>query len=337
MLHGHADRSAKIVMRSLTSIVMNLLCLGLLLPGCAVITREATDVYIRAESAISTSEISITLKNSFIETYKHRTTIDVLLTVDKANRRPKPAFLDGDFHIAGRAPEIGLPVVAEIKNSASEEEALDIIHKFEGTGKPLRISGAWRIWPEHAGKAEEVQGEELEGFDMTNPDHVFEIHPVTLVQERSLLNSFRPVEGYIPGRPDTVFRSYENTGCRIIPGEKTTTLITRKGAFNDVEFIAEIRGDSQDIAPDGRFVYGAAYNMKGELLVPEVRMVFVKDTPPEKIVRHLSKGSRLHVFGLPRIDLSKVSSTIGNLGSSHETLNLSLPYELVIVGVYRDK
>lgn len=323
-------------MRPVRFILLHCLCLGLMVCGCAVVVRKATDIYIQVESAISPSEIRITLKNSFISSYKDRATIDVLLTVDKASKGPKPAFLDGDFHIAGRAPQIGLPVVAEIKNSAFEKEALDIIHRYEGTGESVRMSGAWRIWPEHAGRAEEVQDEELEGFDMTNPDHVFEIHPVTSVKNKSLLDSFRPVEGYIPGKADIVFKSYENTGCGILPGDETTSIVTRKGAFNDVEFIMEINENRQDVAEDGRFVSSAVYNLKGERLVQKVRMVFVKNTPPEKIVRNLKRGDRLHVFGLPRIDLSAVARHASDLRNSEEMLNLHLPYEIVIVGVYKD-
>ncbi len=250
-------------MRRWRGILLNSLCLALLLQGCATVVWEAEEAYIRAKSDITTSEIKITLNDSFIRTYKDRATIDVLFTVDKASKRAKPAFLDGDFHIAGRAPGIGLPVVAEIKNSAFEKEALDLIHRFEGTGEPIRMSGAWRIWPEHAGSGEEVQGEELPGFDITDPDHVFEIHPVTYVKDKSILDSFRPVEGYSPGKADTVFQSYKNTKCRIIPENKATTIITRKGAFNDVEFVMEISDGRQDIARDGRFVNAKCAEFEG--------------------------------------------------------------------------
>jgi hypothetical protein len=323
-------------MRTRIGILLSLLCLVLLLQGCATVVREAREGYMQVKSAISTSEIQITLDNSFIHTYKDRATIDVMFTVDKTSKRAKPAFLDGDFHIAGRAPEIGLPVVAEIENSAFEREALDMIHRFEGTGEPIRISGAWRIWPEHVGSAEEVQGEELPGFDITNPDHVFEIHPVTYVKDKSTLNSFRPVEGYSPGRANTVFQSYKNAKCRIMPEDKTTTIVTRKGAFNDVEFIMEIVDGRQDIVADGRFVNAEVYDLKGERLVQRVRMVFVKDTPPEKIVRSLRRGDRLHVFGLPRIDLSAVAWRANHSRDNPEILYLNLPYEIIVVGVYKD-
>ncbi len=319
--------------RSTKSLVI-ILYVVLMLQGCAAVVREAEETYSRVDSAISAPEIRITLNKSFIESYKNKTIIAVMLTVDKASKGAKPAALDGDFHIAGRAPEIGLPVVAEIKNSAFEKEALDIIHGFEGTNKPIRMSGAWRIWPEHAGKAEEIQGEELPGFDITDPDHVFEIHPVTRINDKSLLNSFRPVEGYWPGNAGVVFKSFEKIKCSIMPEDKTITFVTRKGLFNDVEFIMEIGEDGQQVVEDGRFVNAAVLDLKGRLLVQKVRMVFVKDTPAEKRIRALRRGDRLHVFGLPRIDLSVLAWRAKHFRDNPEMLNQNLPYEIVIVGAY---
>jgi hypothetical protein len=323
-------------MRSLEAILLNLLCIALLLQGCAIVVRKAKQEYIMVKSAVSTSEINITLHDSFIDTYKNRATIDVMFTVDKADRRPHPAVLDGDFHIAGRAPKIGLSIVAEIKNAASEREAVDIIHRFEGTGEPMRIAGAWRIWSEHVGKAEEVQGEELSPIEVANPDHVFEIHPVTYAKDKSILDSFRPIEGYRPGKADIVFKSFENIKCSIIPKDKTTTIVTRKGEINDVEFLLEVGEDRQHVVEDGRFVNGAALDLKGNRLVQKVRMVFVKDSPPEKIVKNLRRGDRLHVFGIPRIDLSAVAWRAKHFRENPEILNLNLPYEIIVVGVYND-
>jgi hypothetical protein len=66
-------------------------------------------------------------------------------------------------------------------------------------------------------------------------------------------------------------------------------------------------------------------------------MVFVKDSPPEKIVRALPPGSRLHVFGLPRINLAEIASRITESDRRPELLTGNLPYEIVIVGVYEDR
>jgi len=48
-------------------------------------------------------------------------------------------------------------------------------------------------------------------------------------------------------------------------------------------------------------------DLEGGLFVRNRRMVFIKDTPPETAVINLTKRGRLHVLGLPRIDLALVS------------------------------
>jgi len=324
-------------MRAPAGILLHLLCIALIVPGCATMVRVAKQEYIRVRSAISTSEIAITLDESFIDTYKDRATIDVVFTVDKADRRPHPAFLDGDFHIAGRAPGIGLPVVAEIKNAASEKATLDVIRSVAGTGSPVRLAGAWRLWAEHVGRAEEVQGAELSVIEVTNPDHVFEIHPVTRVDGENILASLHPPKGYSPAKADVAFRSFENIKCRIIPGDETTTVVTPKGQINDVEFLMEVGEDRQYVVEDGRFVNAAVLDLKGKQIVRKVRMVFVKGSPPEERVRSLRRGDRLHVFGLPRIDLSTVAWRARHSRADPGLLTLNLPYEIVVVGVYEDR
>src|SRR5438046_4617451 len=80
------------------------------------------------------ANIEITLKNEFIEQFKNTATISVSFVVDKAHVRPNPATKDGDLHVAGRADEVGLAIVAEIMNAASQKTAVDAIHAAEGQG-----------------------------------------------------------------------------------------------------------------------------------------------------------------------------------------------------------
>jgi hypothetical protein len=48
--------------------------------------------------------------------------------VDKAHKQLNPASKDGDLHVAGRAPETGLPAVAELMNAKTDPGAVDLIH-----------------------------------------------------------------------------------------------------------------------------------------------------------------------------------------------------------------
>ena len=129
------------------------------LSGCAFLVREATIVYLNVNGMFSAKEIEIEINKSFIEKYKDRVGITATFTVDKAMQNPIARMFDGDLHMAGRAPEIALPVVAEIANGASAKKATDLVHGAEGTGRPLKISGVWRIWPEHAGKRKRGAGD----------------------------------------------------------------------------------------------------------------------------------------------------------------------------------
>jgi hypothetical protein len=317
----------------LTGIIFSLCCM-IIVQGCAFLYKEATVAYVEVNSHFSPADIEIEIHKSFIERYKNRVTIATTFRVDQAWQHPNPPFMDGDFHFAGRTPQVGLPAVGEIVNAASEKEAMDLIHRAAKTGRPLRISGVWRLWPEHAGTAEEEQGEKLHPIESSNPDHVFELHPVTRVEDLYFLDSFHPVKGFSPGDARTVFTIYEGVQCMLRVKSKTVSVVTRKGLYNDVEFLMEIADDHQAVVDDGRFVTADVRDLKGDLLVKGVRMVFMKDTPPEKAVKNLRRGDRLQVYGIPRVDFAGISRRVENYRAHPEFLNAKLPYEIIIIGVF---
>jgi hypothetical protein len=285
--------------------------------------------------ATATAQIEITLKNTFIEKYKSRATIDANFTVDKAHKKPNPPSKDGDIHIAGRASEIGLATVAEIMNAASEPDSVDAIHHVEGTNQTIAMTGVWRIWCEHGGSSQQVQGAKLTKFTTTNPDHVFEIHPITHLGQTSLLETLHTIDGYQAKDASQAFLSYENKKSHIALKKTTTTLTTTMGGFNYVDFVMRISGDQREVA-DGRFVMAQVFDLNGELLVQNRRMVFVKDSGPEKLVKTLGSGSCLRVLGIPRIDLSLISWRVRNGKARPEVLDWNLPYEMIVVAAKED-
>jgi len=313
-----------------------LFVLTFLLHGCGLIARQATIAYISVNALSSPKEVAIEINKSFIEKYKNRVTMNAAFTVDKAMGSPLPAAIDGDLHFAGRAPQVALPIVGEIANAADEKEAVALVHGAEGTGTPLKVSGVWRLWPEHAGSAVEKQGNPLPAFDTDKPDHVFEIHPVTRTNSIELLDSFRPVKGFSPGGAQRTFGIYEKVSCTITVKAKTVSILTQTGLYNDVEFIMEIADDQQFVVADGRFVIAAARDLDGGLLVERLRMVFAKGTPPERAVSLLKRGDRLHVYGIPRLDLAEVSRRVRDHGTDSALLTKPLPYEIIILGVYTE-
>lgn len=306
--------------------------LACLLPGCGLVARQATIAYLAVTTQSRDVEIQINM--SFVERYKNRVTIQATFTVDKAMGSPVPALLDGDLHFAGRAPQISLPCVAEIANAASQKQAVDVVHRAEGSGRPLGVSGVWRLWAEHGGGLKEEQGTPLAAYETNNPEHVFEIHPVTRIDDHSLLDSFRPVEGFKPGDARRTFGIYEKAFCTLKVNRSTISIITVTGLYNDVEFLMEAASDQQIVAADGRFVIGSARTLDGELLVERLRMVFVKGTAAERAVRLLKRGGRLHVYGIPRLDLEEISRRARDSATKPALLTGPLPYEIVVIGVY---
>jgi hypothetical protein len=311
-----------------------LFALVFLVAGCGLIMRQATIIYIAVNSHFSPKEIEIEINKSFIEEYKNRVAIRTTFTVDKAMASPLPPSIDGDLHFSGRAPQVALPIVAEIANAHDEKAAIDMVHGAEGTGKPLMISGVWRIWPEHAGSAEEEQGKPLAPLVSYKPDHVFEIHPITGINGIPLLGSFTPVEGFKPGGAQRTFGIYEKVSCTLRVKPKTVSIVTETGLFNDVEFIMKIADDPQLAVADGRFVIASAMDLGGNPLVERLRMVFARGTPPELAVRSLKGGDRLHVYGIPRLDFAEISRRVMGYRMKPALLTKNLPYEIVILGVY---
>jgi hypothetical protein len=281
------------------------------------------------------ANIEITLKNDFIEKYKDQATISASFIVDKAHPHPNAAKNDGDLHAAGRADEVGLPIVAEIMNAASQKPAVDAIHKAEGSGNPIPLIGVWRLWCEHGGDSQQVQGQPLQPFTTTNPPHVFEIHPITQFNTTSIIGALHPIQGYKPKDAETAFLKYESLKSHIKPGPNTTTLVTTMAGYNYVEFVAvPLPNETPDTFGDGSGVLASAHTLDGSLLVHKRRMVFVKDSPEEKAFKSLKAGEGMHVLGVPRISLKLLSYRLAHHSENEEMLDWALPYELVIVGYY---
>jgi len=294
-------------------------------------------IVILLSSTLAFAEITIILKNDFIEKYKNRATIDANYIVDMAHKQPNPPSKDGDIHIAGRSDDIQLPVVAEIMNAASRIDAIEKVHAVEGKGNAVEVSGAWRIWCEHGGNSVQQQGQKLEQFQTTNPDHVFQIHPVSSFAGIDVTDTFRPINGFKTKDAHEAFVKYEGITSKISVNNKnkTTSIQTTMAGYNYVEFIMELSGDQKEVT-DGRFVFASVRDLEGELLVRNRRMVFVRGTEPEKIVKTLKKGDRLHVLGIPRIDLALLSWRAKNYKKRPEVLTWNLPYEIIVVAAYKD-
>jgi hypothetical protein len=309
------------------------LLLAIVAAGCPVAGRRMTIIYTNVVGALAPKEAIIEINRDFLERYKDRVTIDVKFTIDNSMESPNPDILDGDLHVAGRAPEIGLRLVAELMNAASSKGAMAAIQRAESTHTALPMTGAWRLWPEHA-VIPEAQGEVVPVLKTPNPDHIFEIHPIARVGNVSALETFHPVEGYRPGSAQRTFEIYQRAECTLKPTPTGVTLTLTNWLYNDVHFLMEVTGARQLVVGDGRFVTGSALDPDGTLLVEGLRFVFIKGSAPERMVRSLKRGVRRHVWGLPRVSFAEISRRLSESARNPAVLKGSLPYEIVVLGVY---
>jgi len=110
-------------------------------------------------TSICKGDLTLALNKSFVNKIKNKATITTNLQVDAHPKDPHPIKddgNDGDIHMAGRDSLIQLPLVAEILNARREPTALQLL-KTLGVA-PVSVTGAWRIWFEHLGTVNQIQG-----------------------------------------------------------------------------------------------------------------------------------------------------------------------------------
>jgi hypothetical protein len=296
---------------------------------------------------------TVVLKKAFVAKYKDRATIDATFLVDHAHKKPNAPSKDGDMHVAGRAPkEVGLPMVAEVINAARKEEqaAVNRIHAVEGNGTPVPISGAWRLWFEHPANSQ-TQFADFPIAGNTNPDHSFEIHPITKFDSNDLSSSFQPIPGFEPYAASKAFASYESLTFTVSATSTAIILTSKKSGYNYTQFRMQLKGAPTKL-DDGGFavladVFDTGSKETEDSVAENVRMIFVPDTAPTQMLasRKLGDGDSLNVIGIPRVNLNAVFKFVcpdsptpltrkpGSLecASSARPATRKLPYEMIII------
>ena len=284
-------------------------------------------------AATCVAQIEITLKRDFVEQYADRVLIDSHFRVDVTSKIHS-ASQDGDIHVAGTAPEIGMLAVAEVMNAKTEKnDAVAKLVSAVGTNSPVLISGAWRIWSEHGGEQGYTQGEPVPAVENSGEAHVFEIHPITMVAGKDVTHTWVPTAGYTYKDADSAFTIYERTKCHILDEGTTVRISTEKAGYNYTEFVAKLRLDPIHIE-GGTSVLAAIYDLNGELQVKERRLVMAAGTEPEKIVGKLHKGDSVQVVGIPRLSLKLVKWRLEHhTGKFSQSLSWNIPYEMIVAAV----
>ncbi len=277
---------------------------------------------------------TITLDNDFIAECASRVTFTSRF--DPVGINVHSVSSDGDAHISGVFEAVQLPMVAELMNAAEERDlAVAFIEQRIEEDQPFDMTGVWRLWCEHPGREPHVQGAEIPDYEgSTNPDHVFEIHPVTVVGIRDVTHTIKTIPpGYTTKDAERAFGRYESLWCEIEPGDTTTTIRTQMVAYNYPEFVMQMV-DVPAQGPDGCVVMAWVYDATGETLLVDSprRMVFIEGTAAEETLRNTAPLETLHVLGMPRIDLGVIAAR----AATGTKLAANLPYEIVVVGVYED-
>ncbi len=281
---------------------------------------------------------TVVLKRAWIDSVKDRATIDASFTIDHAHKHPNAPAADGDMHVAGRAPnEIGLPMVAELMNAAGapEQPAVQLIHAHEGNGQAFPITGAWRLWFEHPA-ALQRQFDDVPPAANTNPDHSFEIHPITRYAGQDVTFSLDFVQGFPAHDAKTAFGSYEAMSIALQATDSAVSMDVKKAPYNYAVFRMKLLADPVKLDDGGLAVLADVLDNQGadeNVLASNIRMIFVPGTGPWKLISQgAGDGSEFDALGIPRVNLNAIAAFIKAAGGASATRKL--PYEMIVVGLH---
>ena len=310
--------------------------------------RKVTSAFSVLALLVSTLQAeTLTLSADFVNRNKNRATISIQFELDAHLRSPHRIASsgdDGDVHMAGRASEVQLPMVVEIMNAGLKPQSASIdLMNQTSPGQTIPVTGVWRIWFEHPSPGDQTQGDTVDVPADSNPDHVFEIHPITKFGDQDIANtSFVPIikptatthdvpEDYQAYAASKAFAAYENLRATISVSDTAVSITAKKAGYNYTEFLLEPVGQPMP-GDDGTFVLANVYDVsdpENPVTASPRRMVFVSNTQPEAELKGLARGQMLHVLGIPRVNLAEVAAVSGS-----EPVDMALPYEMIVVAVF---
>ena len=300
-------------------------------------------VAVLAAALIAPFAATVKLRPEFVDQYRHRVTISATLAVDGAHNTPNSLANDGDIHIAGRSPDIGLRVVAEPMNAYEEWRAVILANQLEETGGSVSVTGVYRIWPEHSGAHTFTQGEPLDPQPGTNPDHIFEIHPLTKFGPYDMTHMLRMIPGDLTGdlgfkyqNPVDAFARYNSATCTIkyAPGDEFYEIEMSQVGYNYVAMAIVPDFDTVMEVEDGTFVEAKVFNWAGDEIEDAVRMVFVRGSEAERALQNSARVPNIsrkpmRVLAMPRLSFQGMWQLArDNPGS----VTAPTPFEMIVVG-----
>jgi len=286
--------------------------------------------------AMPAQNYEVRLKRAWVRAVADRTTVDVTMDVRHTHhsaKHVKSGGDDGDIHFSGVSAGIGLPFVAEVVNAglAAQRPAVDAIIAAEENDDDIEIGGAWRLWFEHPAKKQTQGGSNPFEPDQTNPDHSFEIHPASRINQLDLTGSFIPIAGYTAYAAEVAFPYFDQRKVTIKASSSGISLRSGKLKYNHVEFEIELTHDPARVQ-DGYIALAKVLDDNGDdVAAGPRRMIFVAGTRGAEVMRTASAGDRFRALGIPRVNLSAVLALVEQHGTRQ--FEAALPYEMIVVGV----
>jgi hypothetical protein len=227
-------------------------------------------------------------------------------------------------------------MVAEVMNAAQtgQTAAVTEIHNVEGSNTEVPITGIWRFWFEHPAK-QQIQFDRVPVPGNTNPDHSFEIHPITKLDKNNVTGSFRQIPGFQAYDAEKAFGGYEKLKVTLSATSSAISISASKAAYNYAEFEMILAGSPKKLADGGYAVLANVNGKADESIASNIRMIFVPGTPPlqQLLEEKMGDGDTMHVVGIPRINLNAIATFVKASGG--KVLNRKLPYEMIIVAVLK--
>jgi len=319
----------------------------------AVVRRAApvgvAGVLIAVTSAFG---VEVTFDKAFIEENKNRATITLSdFRVRGTHNHAKPiddtgkrSGDDGDIHCSGWSDALGFALVAEISNARLAQNGVDELVAAKGHA-PITVTGLWRIWPEHARQEPFRQGnEEIPVLNDTNPDHVFEIHPLTNVAGVAVPETFTEINDgtkeFAYKDAKGAFEAYDKHEFSIRSTKKTVTVRTPAIGYNYVRFRVKLLETPSHPLDDGGISFYASVfaaddtNAEAEVpLTGKVRFILAKGTEPFDKLQQKHALDVVELIGLPRLDLALLSWRVAHGKSDPAVLDWTIPYEIAVLAV----
>jgi len=280
---------------------------------------------------------TVRLRNSFISNIKNRAQVTNLpFTVDHVKPSINPISEggdDGDMHVAGRPGSfVALPMVAEVVNGRIVNDTV-VQRLKDREGQQTTISGVWRLWFEHPPDELLIQGGTVPKPTGTNPDHIFELHPITVVDGVNSGASFQMVPGYTAYTATKAFGAYEKLEFSVKKNSQTTTISSIMAGHNYTQFAAVLAGAPKHVN-DATFVLVDVQTATGTSVVAKpIRLVITDGTDVATAFAALGakKGTKLTVLGIPRVNLDILMDAAED--TPGEKVVMKGAYEIIVVGI----